>query len=102
MTSLAESLCIDGCDNFDVETVDLHELGRIAGLAHSEVEAAVMFARYDGEDRDLDPDDAAGMVFLYAEGGGGGGGGPDCDNPCTPTIRTAEAEADTQRSEGTC
>ena len=34
-------------------------------LSRLRLRVAVMFARYDGEDRDLDQDDAAGMVFLY-------------------------------------
>jgi hypothetical protein len=56
----------DGSD-YDLETVLLHENGHVAGLGHSEVGEAVMFATYHGLDRQLDQDDIDGITFLYPD-----------------------------------
>ncbi|MCH8833098.1 MAG: Ig-like domain-containing protein [Thaumarchaeota archaeon] len=52
-------------NNFDVETVYLHENGHVLGLGHSTVVGAVMEAVYDGERRILHQDDIDGISFLY-------------------------------------
>ena len=52
-------------ENYDVETVYLHENGHVAGLGHSDIEEAVMYAYYSGLRRVLDPDDIAGIIHLY-------------------------------------
>ncbi|WP_327000317.1 matrixin family metalloprotease [Dactylosporangium sp. NBC_01737] len=53
---------------FDVETVALHEIGHILGLAHSSVPGAVMFptVRPDFTLRALTADDLAAIDALYA------------------------------------
>jgi hypothetical protein len=52
---------------FDVETVGLHELGHILGLAHSAVSGAVMFPTVADNFtlRALTADDVAGIQALY-------------------------------------
>ena len=52
-------------NDFDVETVFLHENGHALGLGHSNVVGAVMEPVYDGVRRSLDSDDIAGITFLY-------------------------------------
>ena len=52
-------------DNFDVETVYLHENGHVLGLGHSDVTGAVMEAVYAGERRILYQDDIDGIAWLY-------------------------------------
>ena len=54
----------DGGD-FDVETVLLHENGHVAGLGHSAVAQAVMYAYYGGARRSLHQDDVDGISALY-------------------------------------
>jgi hypothetical protein len=49
----------------DLQTVWLHEFGHGLGLGHSNVHGSVMEAVYDGPRRVLDPDDEAGITFLY-------------------------------------
>ena len=51
----------------DLATVALHELGHGLGLAHSDVESAVMFAYYGGARRDLTQDDIDGIRSIYGE-----------------------------------
>jgi len=52
-------------NNFDTETVMLHENGHALGLDHSIVEGSVMEAIYDGERRTLSDDDIAGVSAIY-------------------------------------
>jgi len=58
-------------DDFDVETVYLHENGHALGLGHSEVVGAVMEPVYDGIRRILDQDDIDGISFLYSTSSAG-------------------------------
>ena len=77
----------NGVDDFDVETVMLHENGHVLGLRHSEVEAAVMFATYSKPRVTLDPDDIAGIESLYPLDGPKGsisGTVTDADDPFGP------------------
>ena len=55
----------DGINNFDAETVFLHENGHVLGLGHSDVTGAVMEAYYGGPRQSLHADDIAGVSFLY-------------------------------------
>lgn len=52
----------------DAETVWLHEFGHGAGLGHSEIQEAVMFAYYGGVRRALHTDDVSGLSALYPSG----------------------------------
>ena len=55
----------DGINDFDIETVLLHENGHALGLGHSEYTEAVMYAYYHGVQRVLHSDDIAGISALY-------------------------------------
>ena len=55
----------DGVNNFDVETVFLHENGHVVGLGHSEYNTAIMYPSYQGPNRVLQQDDIDGITFLY-------------------------------------
>ena len=60
--------CIGAVDSqFDVETVALHEIGHLLGLAHSDVAGAVMFPTVSANatNRVLAPDDLEGIRRLY-------------------------------------
>lgn len=58
-----------GGANRDLETVALHEIGHLLGLAHSGVPGSVMFPTYSGERRVLTADDIAGVQALYGRPG---------------------------------
>lgn len=58
----------NGIDDFDVESVYLHENGHVVGLGHSEVTGAVMEAVYAGPRRALHDDDILGINTLYPAG----------------------------------
>jgi hypothetical protein len=55
----------DGTNDFDVETVFLHENGHVLGLNHSTDFSAIMFPSYQKVNRVLQQDDIAGVSFLY-------------------------------------
>jgi len=59
----------DGFNQFDIETVALHEIGHLLGLDHSTVPGSVMFPTYNGERRTLSADDLAGIRQLYGRRG---------------------------------
>ncbi|HMT54816.1 MAG TPA: matrixin family metalloprotease [Saprospiraceae bacterium] len=59
-----ENWRINGND-FDLETVALHELGHSLGLRHTPVNNSVMEAVYEGVRRNLTQDDIDGMVSIY-------------------------------------
>ncbi|KAM0033614.1 putative stromelysin 2 [Helianthus debilis subsp. tardiflorus] len=51
---------------FDLETVALHEIGHLLGLAHSQDENAIMWAYIPiGEAKGLNQDDIQGVKVLY-------------------------------------
>jgi hypothetical protein len=56
-------------NSFDIETVALHEIGHILGLAHSSVTGSVMFPTVKSNFtlRSLTDDDLAGIKQLYPE-----------------------------------
>jgi len=58
----------DGINDYDVETVYLHENGSVAGLDHSSVDGAVMEAVDDGVRKVLAGDDSDGIIALYPDG----------------------------------
>lgn len=58
-----------GAGTFDLETVALHEIGHLLGLAHSNGVNSVMIAGYAGQRRTLSADDVAGIQSLYGKPG---------------------------------
>jgi hypothetical protein len=58
-----------GGANIDTETVALHEIGHLLGLAHSDVPGSVMFPTYQGQRRALSQDDIDGIRALYGRRG---------------------------------
>jgi hypothetical protein len=52
-------------NDYDVETVALHEMGHALGLDHSCLTNAVMYACYDGQKQSLTADDVSGIQSLY-------------------------------------
>jgi uncharacterized protein (TIGR03382 family) len=80
-------------DAYDFRAAMTHEVGHVLGLDHSELETATMFATTArGEPRraDLDPDDEAGVRFLYrASRADSAGLGLSCSTtPNTPVATT--------------
>jgi hypothetical protein len=62
-----------GCnEDFDFQTIAIHEFGHVAGLGHSNVGGAVMEAFYGGDHCWLHADDIAGLTEMYPADGGGG------------------------------
>ena len=57
--------CGSVAGRFDYQTVMLHELGHILGLAHSDVTGSTMYATYQTSDCSLSQDDIDGVVTLY-------------------------------------
>jgi hypothetical protein len=60
----------DGTSDIDVRTVLLHENGHVAGIGHSEFQAAVMYASYQGARQSLHIDDQNAITCLYPENPG--------------------------------
>jgi hypothetical protein len=50
---------------FDLATVAIHELGHALGMAHSQIQTAVMYGSYTGVKQTLTSDDAAGLAAIY-------------------------------------
>ncbi len=53
----------------DVQTVALHEFGHWIGLNHSPDYNSIMYYQYKGTQRQLSPDDIAGIQFIYGSSG---------------------------------
>jgi hypothetical protein len=71
----------NGTDDFDVESVVLHENGHALGLGHSSVNAAVMYTSYQAIRRDLHQDDMDGVVALYPN---------STPEPCSPVTEVCD------------
>jgi hypothetical protein len=54
-----------GFNQYDAETVALHEMGHVLALDHSNNFSAVMYAYYQGVRRSLHQDDINGVCALY-------------------------------------
>lgn len=71
-----------GCNGeFYTEGVQVHEVGHLLGLGHTDVSGATMFPSVSSCDNSLattEKDDDDGLNALYGGGGGGGGGGGAC------------------------
>ena len=53
-------------NNYDIETVALHEMGHALGLGESTKDSnAVMYPYYSGTDQNPDIDDQAGIAYLF-------------------------------------
>lgn len=81
-----------------IEDVGAHEFGHVLGLAHSEYTTATMYRRYtrcSTEFRVLDPDDIAGMEFLYPPAEG------STSSNAPPTVDIANPGDSTSFDEGT-
>lgn len=90
----------DGCSSeFFVEGVQVHEVGHVLGLGHTDVGGSTMFpsvSSCNNGPASIENDDAAGLVALYGAGfphcgGGGGGGGGGCDLGATGDSCTANS-----------
>ncbi len=57
-----------GFNQYDAETVGLHEMGHVLGLGHTNISQAVMYAYYQGVRRSLHSDDSNGICSLYPAG----------------------------------
>jgi len=53
----------------DVQTVALHEFGHWIGLNHSPDYNSIMYHQYKGTQRQLSPDDIAGINYIYGSSG---------------------------------
>src|SRR5262249_56402803 len=62
-------------NDFDLETVAIHEIGHALGLNHSAISSAVMYAYYTNLKQGLTGDDIAGIQAIY-----GPAPGPDGSN----------------------
>ncbi len=71
-----------GFNQYDVESVGLHEIGHTLGLDHTPISAAVMYYAigWGQVKRSLHSDDIAGILAIY-----GSAGGPDLTVTLTPT-----------------
>lgn len=60
----AEDWSVDG-SGIDLETIALHEIGHILGIAHSDVFGSIMYPTYYGIKRTLTDDDCQAIWDLY-------------------------------------
>lgn len=57
-----------GSNEVDVESIALHEMGHLLGLAHINQQSAVMFSQYQGGRRILTDYDKESFGNLYLQG----------------------------------
>ncbi len=85
----------DGCS--DTASIALHEEGHFLGLGHPPVEAAVMYATWDGTPkRQLNSDDLSGVCTIYpvaTPGTGTQGTGCVMDSDCATGLTCGTAES---------
>ena len=60
---------VPGANQYDFDTIITHEAGHFLGLAHTPVQLAMMFARYNAGTLALTSDDIAGICAIYAPSG---------------------------------
>ena len=77
----------NGVDDYDMETVFLHENGHVVGLGHSGDPAAVMYPYYGGIQRVPGTDDVAGISALYPSTSGAA----DFAIAASPSTRSVRA-----------
>ncbi|QEH34284.1 Matrixin [Aquisphaera giovannonii] len=51
--------------SYDLETVAIHELGHALGLGHSAIQAACLYAYYNGGKQSLNTDDVSGIQSIW-------------------------------------
>jgi hypothetical protein len=99
-TTTAET---DGCSSeFYMEGVQVHEVGHLLGLGHTDVTGATMYpsvSSCNNGPASIEADDVAGLRALYdgkfsycGGGGGGGGGGGSCDLGGSGDSCTADSD----------
>ena len=74
----------DWANDYDTETVFLHENGHVVGLGHSDDTDSVLQPFYHGVDRDLGTDDQEGATYLYDLDVTGSVSGTVTDDAATP------------------
>lgn len=62
---IALNVSFDWVNDFDAETVFLHENGHVVGLGHSDITGAIMEPVYAGVRQTLHNDDKEGATYLY-------------------------------------
>lgn len=50
---------------YDIETVALHEFGHALGMAHSQIQQALLYASYNGIKQTTNSDDVSGLSGIY-------------------------------------
>jgi hypothetical protein len=68
-------------NDYDIETVAIHEFGHALGMSHSSIRQAEMYSSYQGMNQSLNSDDTAGIQSIY--------GPRPTDNAAGHTMGTA-------------
>lgn len=92
-----------GCSSeFYIEGVQVHEVGHVLGLGHTDVSGATMFpsvSSCNNGPATIEADDEDGINALYGGGGGGPGGGT-CSDPGAPCKKDADCCSGTCNGRG--
>ena len=80
-------------NDFDIQTVYLHENGHVLGLGHSEVSGSIMEAVYAGQRLNLTQDDRCGIQTLY--------GNTELDTYLSECTTTTEPPTDPEAGDAT-